>query len=260
MAKVLPTKMTSGKIDVAEIRLLLYGPPKIGKTSLFSGFPNAVFAATERGYKALKIYKQDIKSWPDFIKFSEQIVEGNHEFQTIVIDTADGLFDLCSIHVCDELGISHESEGEWGRGWSEVKKQFTRAIMPLFQSKYGIVFISHTKGDPITTQVEEITKTVPTLSNQARKILLPLVDTIGCMCYKRYKSIDNDGKKRYKEKLIISFKPSEFLEAGDRTGRLPPELKLKAIPVDVKRTADITMKFAKKNYERIAEYYNREEE
>lgn len=251
----LPTKQTSGKIDVSEIRWLLYGPPKIGKTSLLSGFPGAIFAATEKGYKALKVFKKDIKKWENFLDFVEDIVEGKHDFKTIIIDTGDALFDMCSKYSCEELGIDHESEGEWGRGWDATKKNFTRAVAPLFQSKYGIVFISHTKGDKITTQVEDITKTVPTLSNQARKILLPLVDTIGCMRYKRYKKVDDEGKKRYEEKLIISFKPSETIEAGDRTGLLPSELKLKVIPEGVKRTPEITAKYAVKNYERIAEYY-----
>ncbi len=251
----LPTKPTSGHIDLSEIRMLLYGPPRIGKTSLLSGFPNAVFAATEKGYKALQVYKKDIRKWEDYLRFVDLIIAGKHDFRTIVHDTADALFDKCSEYACNELGIEHESEGEWGRGWDATKKAFTRAIAPLLQSKYGVVFISHTKGDKITTQVEDITKTVPTLNNQARKILLPLVDTIGCMRYKRYKDVDDEGHKTYKERLIISFKPSELIEAGDRTGLLPPELKLKAIPADIKRTPKITMKYARINYERIAEYY-----
>ena len=251
----LPTKKTSGKVDVSEIRWLLYGPPKIGKTSLAAGFPNAVFAATEKGYKALKVFKVDIKTWQGYKKFVDEILEGNHDFKTIVVDTADLLFDKCSKYTCDKLDIEHESEGEWGRGWSEVKKEFMRVNNALFQSKYGIIFLSHTKGDKITTQVEEITKTVPTLSNQARKILLPLVDTIGLMRYKSYKVRNKKGKLTgTKEKLILSFKASMEIEAGDRTGVLPSELELEIIPSD-KRTADMALKYAKQNYERIAEYY-----
>lgn len=251
----LATKPTSGKVDVSQIRWLLYGPPKIGKTSLLSGFPNAYFAATEKGYKALKVFRTDIKSWEDYLEFVEKFLEGKHDFLTVVHDTVDTLFDMCSAYSCDRLGVDHESSAEWGRGWSEVKKEFTRAVMPLFQSKYGVIFISHTKGDKITTQVEDITKIVPTLSNQARKILLPLVDTIGCLRYKRYKDVDDEGKKKYTEKLIISFKPSETIEAGDRSGLLPSELKLKVIKDGVKRTPEVVAKYARMNYERIAEYY-----
>ena len=247
----LPTKQTSGKMAVSALRWLIYGPPGIGKTALGSGFPNAMFFATEKGYKALKVFKKDVLSWEDFKDSIDDIVEGDHEFKTVIIDTVDLLFDYCSQYVCDKLGIEHESEGEWGRGWSEVKKEFTRVVNKLMQTKYGVIFISHTRGDKITTQLEEITKTVPTLSNQARKILLPLVDTIGCMKYRSHKV----GKGKYEEQLVISFKPTQYVEAKDRTGLLPDQLKLHVIP-DGKKTSDIVAKYAKKNYALIAEYYD----
>ena len=247
----LTTKMTSGEIDIAELRWLLYGPPKIGKTSLLSGFPNALFLATEKGYKSLKVYKEDITSWKQYLEIIKDIVHGKHKYQTIINDTADVLFDMCSEYACKKLGIEHESDAEWGKGWAETKKIFTRALQPLFASNYGIVFVSHTRGDKITTQVEEITKTVPTLSKQARKILLPLVDTIGCLRYKHHKI----GKGEYEERYIINFKPSDMIEAGDRTGLLPSELKLEVVPEGVKRTPDVVAKYAKRNYDRIAKYY-----
>ena len=251
----LPTKKTSGKVIAQGIRWLLYGPPKIGKTSLAAGFPNAVFAATEKGYKALKVFKVDIKTWDMYKKFVADILSDKHDFRTIVVDTADMLFDKCSQYVCDKLDIEHESEGEWGRGWSEVKKEFLRVNNDLFQSKYGVIFLSHTKSDIITSQAEDVAKTVPTLSNQARKILLPLVDTIGLMRYKTIKIRNEKGKlKGTKNKLVLSFKGTIEVEAGDRTGLLPAELPLEVIPAD-RRTPDIVAKYAKKNYERIASYY-----
>lgn len=248
----LPEKMTSGKVSPKEIRLLLYGPPKVGKSAFASGFPNAVFFATEKGYKSLKVYAADVSTWEDFKSGVSKIKKKSHKFDTVVIDTVDLLFDKCSAYVCDKLGIEHESEGEWGRGWAAVKDEFTDVISELMQSKYGIIFISHTKGDKITTPVEEITKTIPTLSNQARKILLPLVDIIGCMRY-RTKKIDKD---QYEEQLIIDFKPSDHVEAGDRTGVLPSILKLKTIPEDTKRTPDVVAKYAKKNHEKFASYFD----
>jgi GTPase SAR1 family protein len=249
----LPTKPTSGHIDVHEIRWLLYGPPKIGKTSLASGFPGAVFAACEKGWKALKVYKKDINSWKQWKSFVALILEGDHEFKTVVVDPVDKLFDLCSLHVCKRLGIEHEADAEWGKGWSEVKKEFTRTMNELFQSKYGIIFISHTKNDIITSQVKEITKMVPTLSKQARSILLPLVDTIGLIRYKTYKSKEKKGE--YEERFIISFKGSESIEAGDRSGLLPTELRLDEIPEGTKKTPDIVEKYAHRNFKRIAKYY-----
>lgn len=249
----LPEKTTSGKVNASEIRLLLYGPPKIGKTAFASGFPGAAFAATEKGYKALKVHKNDIKDWEDFQEWVDLMIDDDHDFKTGIIDTADTLFDLCSQYTCDKLGIEHESEAEWGKGWNEVKKEFTRTVNKLMMSNLGLIFISHTKGDKVTTAVTEITKTVPTLSNAARKILLPLVDTIGCMQYKTFKSKEKKGA--YIERLVINFQPSEFIEAGDRTGRLPAVLKLKSIPSDIKRTSEVVAKYAKMNYELFSEHY-----
>ena len=251
----LPVKMTSGSVNVSGIRLLLYGPPKIGKAALASGFPDSIFAATEKGYKALKVYKKDIETWEDFVDFVDTVVAKEHMFKTVIVDTADQLFDKCSMAVCEDLGVEHESEAEWGRGWSEVKKVFTRVINKLLQSDLGVIFISHTKGDKITTQVQDITKTVPTLSNQARRILLPLVDTIGCMQYKNYRS--KKDPTEFIERLVINFKPSEYVEAGDRTGLLPPQLKLISIPEDTRRTPEVVEEYAKKNYEIFASYYSK---
>ena len=247
----LPEKMTTGKVKPESAAILLYGPPKVGKSAFASGFPNAVFFATEKGYKALKVYAADVETWEDFKSGVEKIKSKGHKFDTVVIDTVDLLFDRCSAYVCEKLGIEHESEGEWGRGWASVKDEFTDVITNLLQSKCGIIFISHTKGDKITTPLIDITKTIPTLSNQARKILLPLVDIIGCMRY-RTKKVDKDT---YEEQLIIDFKPSDYVEAGDRTGMLPSILKLKNIPEGTKRTPDIVAKYAKRNYEKFASYF-----
>lgn len=247
----IPTKLTSGKIHIEGIRWLLYGYPKVGKTSLLTGFPNVMFAATDQGYKFLKVYKTQIKVWDDYVELVDELVDTDHKFKTLAVDTADALFDKCSEAMCEKLGIEHESEGEWGRGWSEVKKEFTRVNNRLFQSNMGIVFISHTKSEQTISIAEEVTKTVPTLSNAARKILLPLVDTIGLMRYKTVKT----GKGVYKKRLVITFEASSnLLEAGDRSGRLPSEIKLEVIK-GAQRTSELVSKYAKKNYEQIAQYY-----
>jgi hypothetical protein len=48
---------------------LLYGPPKIGKTTLVSKFEKAYFLPTEPGYKNLKVRKSPINNWATFIKW-----------------------------------------------------------------------------------------------------------------------------------------------------------------------------------------------
>ena len=77
---VLPTKLTSGIVTLSQIRLLVYGAPKIGKTTLLIGFPNMLILATEKGYQAHKVYKNDITSWEVFKENVKLIIKGKHSY------------------------------------------------------------------------------------------------------------------------------------------------------------------------------------
>jgi len=234
----LPTEQTDGKMKLSEIRMLIMGPPKAGKSTLCSGFPNALFLATEKGYGALKIYVKDIMTWQDFKDIVKDIVKGKHEFKTIVIDTADILFKLCADDGCDKLGIDHMSDGDFGKGYSIVTDEFDRELNKLFMTNYGIILISHIKVQELIGRYGKSMKIVPTLSNQARRVIMPKVDIIG---YLNSKLIKIDDKK-YKQKRIINFEPSEELECGDRTGMLPSEI--------------VCYKDPKKTYDEFYKYFN----
>jgi hypothetical protein len=87
-----------------------------------------------------------------------------------------------------------------------------------------------------------ITKTISTLPDRARKIVIPLVSVIGCIDFKTVKMKDEaTGKVSFTKKRVISFEPSEFLEAGDRDGYLPKEVPCFSDP--------------KKTYAYINDYY-----
>lgn len=236
----LPTKMTSGDPKLSQIRLLIYGAPKIGKTTLLSGFPNVLLLATEKRYKHLKVYPIDIKSWEDFKQAVKLILKGKHEFKTIGIDTADILFKLCRQYVCDELNIDHESEETWGKGYDAIQTEFERELNKLFLTDYGIIITAHTREVEVTNRAGRFNKIVASLPNQARKIILPKVGVIGYMKLKTVKLKDGG----YKEKRIISFDSSEFEEAGDGEGKLPNEI--------------IAYKDPSKTYELFKQYYSTE--
>lgn len=50
--------------DLSGYITLIYGPPKVGKTTFGSKMPGALLLATERGYNALPgVIAQDITTW-----------------------------------------------------------------------------------------------------------------------------------------------------------------------------------------------------
>lgn len=217
---LLPTKRTTGKMDISEIRMLIYGPPKIGKTTLLSGFPDMLILATEKGYKAKSVYAKDIPDWDTFKSVVKEIVKGKHKFETIGIDTADILWKHCVEHVCAKLKIEHVSDEDWGKGYDAVSTEFERELNKLFMSPYGLIMVSHTKIQDLNGRSGKISKVTTTLSNQARRIIIPKVDIIGLMKAEMVKV----GEGKYKTKRVLSFAASELEESGDRTGCLPEKM------------------------------------
>lgn len=234
----LPTELSSGIVSLERIRLLIYGPPKIGKTTFAAGWPNALFLATEKGHESHRVYPKEVKSWNHFKSLVKKILEGKHQYKTIVIDTIDILFKLCNDEMCKKLKIEHVSDKEWGKGYDLIANEFEREINKLFLTDYGIIMLSHTKIQDLTNIGGKYTKVVPSLPNLGRKVIIPKVSVIGYMKLTT-KKID---KNNYEERRIISFEPSEFVEAGDRDGYLPKE-----IPV---------YKEPNKNYALFKKYYN----
>jgi GTPase SAR1 family protein len=214
----LPQTKTPPKKKMEEQTILLYGPPKIGKSSLASQFDNPLFLATEAGLNSLEVFQIPIPTWDEFLTACKDIAGGKHEFKTIVIDTVDNLFKACAEFVRKKNNIQHESDLEWGKGWQLVKDEFSRALTKLSLLPYGLVMISHSDTIEIKTRTAKITKQVPTLNKSAREIVLGMSDII---LYAESTVTEKDGEVR-----IIRTKPSENYEAGDRTGRLPAVLPL----------------------------------
>lgn len=232
----LPDEPTVPRFLLAEIRMLIYGPPKIGKTNLLTGFPDMLLLATEKGYMAHTVYKIDISSWEEFKDAVKLIVKGKHKHKTIGIDTVDILYKLCADYVCEDLGITHVSDAEWGKGYDMIAAEFEREINKLFMSKYGVIFTSHLKIQDLSSTLGKVSKAIPTLSNVARRVLIPKVSVIGCM---KLKTVKLDSGQ-FIERRIMSFKPSQVMEAGDRDGCLPEQIRTYK---DAKKTYSIFEKF-----------------
>ena len=86
---LLPTTKTQPKPDLADLTVLVYGQTKIGKSTLCSQADGALFLATEPGLNALDVYQVPIQSCEDLRKACAEIVEGNHQFKTVILDTID---------------------------------------------------------------------------------------------------------------------------------------------------------------------------
>ena len=216
----LPKEKTSIKKNIYEYNWLIYGQPKIGKSSYVSQFGDPLFIATEDRLKALNVFKVPaegcLKSWEEFISVSREIYKAvkanNFPYSCIVIDTVDNLMAMCSDKVCKDNDMEHPSDKAYGKGWQLITKEFFRIISIITSLGVGVVFISHAEEKTFKTRIMETTKIVPSVcSGKAGKMLLAMVDIVA------YVGFD---KTNHNERAIY-FRGNENLEAGDTTGHLP---------------------------------------
>jgi hypothetical protein len=219
---MLPTTKTPPRPELADLSLLLYSQPKFGKSTWCSQAEGALFLATEAGLNHLETYQIPIATWDDLLNACAEIARGEHQFRTIVIDTVDNAFRLCTEYVCNQLGIRHESELPFGRAYGQISNEFTRVLTKLSMLPYGLYLVSHAKQETVETRTGNIIRTVPTLPDKARKIVLGLVDLILYLDIETYR--DGQGETQYRR--VIRTKPTANYEAGDRTGKLPETLPL----------------------------------
>lgn len=217
---MLPTAPTPPKKNLSDYSILLYGPSKAGKTTTASQAEGALFLATEPGLNALSAYQVPIIDWNDLKNACGEIAAGNHQFKTIVIDTVDLAYRLCSDHILKENSVKHESDLIYGKGFALVNNEFYRVLTKLAHLPYGLILISHAQEVEVESRTGNYMKTVPTLPEKARKIVLGLVDIILYCDVEATR--EANGQTSFRR--VIRTKPTQYYAAGDRTGRLPDTL------------------------------------
>lgn len=124
--------ITRGRVKKA-LKIVLYGPEGIGKSSLASRFPGAVFMDTEDSTAHMDVARFDkASSWEMLKQQAEWVKQHPSEVGTLILDTADWaerleIEELCKRHGWDGL----EAPG-YGRGFQYSAEEFGR-LLNIFQ-------------------------------------------------------------------------------------------------------------------------------
>lgn len=216
----LPTEKTPPTMSPATAKILLYGQPKVGKTTFAAHWDpeHTLILACEPGTGGLEAFVQPITSWGEFREAGAALAKGGHPFKTVVVDTTDELFRFCQDHVMQEHKIRHPSDLDYGKGWSLLSDEFRLRVGKLAGLGLGVIFISHSKDEEVKQRIGTMTRSIPTLSGQAGKFLTGFVDLI------LYATVEQteDGPER-----VVRTQPSENWSAGGRI-QLPDPLPLDA--------------------------------
>lgn len=213
----LPTEKSKPATSINDFIFMIYGPPKVGKTTFCANFENALFIATEKGHNFQEVYKVDPMKWEDIRKVAKNLIQTDHKFKTVIIDVVDNAYKMCADYINRKNQIDHESDLGYGKGYALIKDEFMRVIGALSQKGLGVVFLSHDTVRELEESGIKRSYTTTTLSSSAAKVINGMCDFI------LYFHTDKDKNR------MIRTKATSNINAGDRSGKLP-----ELMPLDFK--------------------------
>lgn len=132
--------------QVRSLRCVIYGPEGIGKSTLASQFPDAVFIDFEHGTDSMDVARFDTPK--DFTLLLDLLDSISQEdcCKTVVLDTADKLEQIIMTHVCNKYQLRSIEDAGYGKGytyiaddWIEVMKTLDKVI----ESGKNVVLVAH---------------------------------------------------------------------------------------------------------------------
>ena len=106
MSNLLST-ITTGRTP-APPRIMIYGYEGVGKSTWAANAPKPIFIQTENGLNQISTNKFPLaKTWDEVVAQVNALLEEEHDFQTLVIDSISSLERLIFAEVCRKFGVKN---------------------------------------------------------------------------------------------------------------------------------------------------------
>lgn len=139
----------SGGMIAAPVKVVLYGPEGIGKSTFASQFPGAVFIDTEGSTRRMDVQRLPVPtSWAMLMDEVAEVAKGSVPCGTLVIDTADWAERLCISAVCGRFNHKGIEDFNYGKGYTYAKEEFAKLLDHLeevIESGRNVVITAHSQ-------------------------------------------------------------------------------------------------------------------
>jgi hypothetical protein len=136
------------------------------------------------------------------------------EYNTVTIDTADGLVSKATSYICAKEGVKFIQDIPHGKGWDMLSAILRTIIGSIIESGKAVCFTSHKQTIENKFSTGTSNEIKPELNKRARKEILGFVDFIG---YMYIGPIGESGGKRVTGHLL-NFCSNEDVETKNRGG------------------------------------------
>lgn len=139
-------EITSGIIQ-QPVKVVVYGPEGVGKSTFAAQFPDPVFIDTEGGTGRLDVRRLPRPtSWAMLLDECQEVRKGNVPCKTLVVDTADWAERLGIEALCKRAKVDGLEGFGYGKGYVYIKEEFGKLLDILEDVKnagYNVVVTAH---------------------------------------------------------------------------------------------------------------------
>jgi hypothetical protein len=172
-------------------RIVFYGVPGIGKTSLAAEFPDPVFIQTEEGAGNLELTTfadGPLSSAAEVDEAIELLLTGEHKFRTVVLDSLDWFEPMLWAAVCKRKKWDSIEEAGYGKGYTELDTDWRYFLgrMNALRDTRGmtVIYLAHEEirnfSDPERDSYDRYRLR---LHKRAAEMVVEHADVVGFMNY-----------------------------------------------------------------------------
>lgn len=231
MSKMNLGNIVKGRLEKPR-RDCVFAPEGLGKSTLASQAPGAVFLGAEDGTAQLDVARfPEPETWQDVLDVIETMIEEKHSFKHFVIDTLDWVEPLIWKHVCERDGKSDIEAYGYGKGYvcalSEWRLLLHKLDAMRHQRGVAVIMLAHShikafrnpEGDDYDRYEMKIhTKAAGLVKEWSDNVLFGNYETFTREQSGRTKGIDNGARVLYTERRAA-------FDAKNRYN-LPPKMPL----------------------------------
>lgn len=200
-------EITSGKIDSA-IKVCIYGPEGIGKSTLAAHFPDPLFIDTEGSTKRLDVKRlPNPSSWNMLQEEIKYVIQTPGLCKTLIIDTLDWAETLCNEAVCAKYKKNGIEDFGYGKGYIYAKEEFGRflnLLSDVIEKGINVVTTAHAKLSKFEQPEENgaydmwTLKLGPKTGSQTSALVKEWADMLLFCNYKVFAVATDDNGKKFK--------------------------------------------------------------
>lgn len=200
--------------------MIIYGAPKIGKTTALSTLDNCLIIDLEDGSDMLDALKVKVNNLSELTEVGKSIIKAGKPYKYVAIDTISKLEEWCEedakkLYMATPMGKDFDTKNPgmsilslpMGGGYYYLRKAFMKWIANLNKLADHIILIGHLKDKMVDKKGKEVAAKDLALTGKITEITCSNADAIG------YVYRDGDD-------TCISFNSSDNINAGSRCDHL----------------------------------------